>query len=183
MHDFILDDYYEELWVYDAHWRRKAHWRGFVFSAEELAGILPLWAKATHGVALHRVDRLRLALRAGGNVEITPDRITLDVAVPPPEAFRAAISHIATYWHSKAVIPLDHTTEHEFRLTARAYAEVYGIELRDRNDVQAGAACDDFHTLSPESALTRAELACLPALRQVIRQTHNDAPPSVKTDS
>lgn len=48
----------------------------------------------------------------------------------------------------------------------RAYAEVYGLVLEDANECFA------------HLALTRDDLAALPALRAEIRARHQDAPPA-----
>jgi hypothetical protein len=165
MYDFMFSDYRgDELWQHDAERRRQARARGLIFSADELAAILALWAGAGQGEPVHSIDRLRLPLTGGGHVEITPNRIQIEQDQASPEALRAAMKHIAGNWQGRAVLGLDEHMSREERLRMRAYAEVYGVELTDLND--------SFLPL----ALTVAELARLPELRQQIRDTHQDAP-------
>ena len=167
MYDFMFSDYRgEELYQFDAERQRKARARGLIYSAEELAAILALWAGAWKGEPIHMIDRLRLPLATGGHVEISPNRVRIEQEEASPEALRAAMLHIASHWQSKAVFCLDESMSHEERLKMRAYAEVYGIELYDAND--------SFLPL----ALTATELARLPELRRQIRATHRDAPPA-----
>jgi hypothetical protein len=166
MYDFMFTDYRgDELYQFDAERRRRARERGTIFDADELAAILALWAGAGQGEPVHSIDRLRLPLTGGGHVEITPNRIQIEQDEASPEALRAAMKHIAANWQGRAVITLDEHMSREERLRMRAYAEVYGVELHDVND--------SFLPL----ALTPAELARLPELRQKVRDTHQDAPP------
>jgi hypothetical protein len=167
MYDFMFSDYRgDELWQHDAERRRRARERGTIFDADELAAILALWAGVGQGEPVHSIDRLRLSLVGGGNVEITPNRIQIEQQEASPDALRAAMKHIAANWQGKAVIDLDEGMSREERLRMRAYAEVYGVELQDTND--------SFLPL----ALKPAELARLPELRRLIRAMHQDAPPA-----
>jgi hypothetical protein len=170
MFEFVKDPLFQALpLAEESERRRRARERGLIFSAAELAAILKIWGDLIDGTPEHRIDALRLPMRDGGAVEIAPNNITFETkndAPPSAEALHASMRHIAEHWQSKVVIPVDPTLSHESRLRARAYAEVYGIELDDSNEC--------FLPL----ALTRAELARLPALRAEIRATHSDAPPA-----
>lgn len=167
MYDFMFSDYRgDELWQHDAERQRQARARGLIYSPEELAAILALWAGAGQGEPVHSIDRLRLPLVGGGHVEITPNRIHIEQQEASPEALRATMLHIAAHWQGRAVLDPEEGMSRQERLRARAYAEVYGVEL------------DDVDNLFRPSAFTVRDLATLPALRKQIRETHADAPPA-----
>ena len=170
MFEFLSDPLFHALpYGSDAERRRRAKLRGLIFSPDELAELLNLWRDVLAGEPVHSFDRLTLPTHDGGTVEIAPHSIRInqpDSRPASPEALHAAMKHIAQHWNGEATIPLDDTMSHEDRLRARAYAEVYGINLTDTNE--------SFLALS----LTAAELARLPQLRAEIRATHADAPPA-----
>ena len=146
--------------------RRRARERGLIFSADELAAILAIWAGAGQGKPVHSIDRLRLPLAGGGHVEITPNRISIEQEEASPEALRATMLHIAAHWQGRAVFTPDDDMSRQERLRVRAYAEVYGVEV------------DDIDNLFRPTEFTAVDLATLPALRKQIRETHADAPPA-----
>jgi hypothetical protein len=102
------------------------------------------------------------ATRQGGHVEITPNRISIPHQDAPPEALRATMLHIAAHWQGRAAFTPDDAMSRQERLRVRAYAEVYGVEI------------DDIDNLFRPTAFTAADLATLPALRKQIRETHAD---------
>lgn len=164
MYEFMFNTFNgSNAWQYDAKAERKSRERGALFEPEQLQAILALWADAIKGQATHKVDRLTLPT-VQGPVHIEPNRIAF--ANPPSGAtMRASMAHIADQWGGRAVIPMSASTSREFRLQARAYAEVFGIQLDDANET--------FRAL----ALTKAELARLPELRRSIRAAYPEAPP------
>jgi len=92
------------LYQCDALRRRRARERGLIFSPEELAAILAIWAGAGQGEPVHTIDRLRLPLTTGGHVVITPNRVQIEYENPSPEAMRAVMEHIAAKWQGMAVM-------------------------------------------------------------------------------
>lgn len=165
MYEFIFSDYRGSgAWNYNAQKEAEARKRGTVFAADQLRAILAIWAAAAEGQARHSVDRLTIPSQPGAAI-IQPNRITFEKAEPNDAQMRASMAHMAEQWGGQGVIPMNPSTSREFRLRARAYAEVYGIRLDDANEA--------FRDL----ALTKAELARLPELRASIRRAHADAPP------
>ncbi len=167
MYNFGLSDFdTDEFWRRDGFPGRPTPARALVYTPDELAAILALWADAFKGEPIHTSDRLRLPLADGGHVDIAPTGIQIDQKEASPEALRAAMLHIAAHWQGRAVYDPEDGTSRQERLRVRAYAEVYGVEIDDVDD--------HFRP----SALTAADLATLPALRKQIRETHPDAPPA-----
>lgn len=161
---FMFNDYKgDDLWHYDEQRRRAARAGGFVFSAEEWAAILPLWAGVATAAPVCQLDRAIVPTQAG-RVVITPRAVILSDE-PSAAELRAGMAHAASQWGGRASIPYNPATGRTYRLQARAFAEVYGIELHDAND------------LSAAGRFTADELAGLPAMRRAIRAAFADAPP------
>ena len=163
-------DFTDEEWAEQR--KREARARGLLFEQAKLEEILKMWALALDTdparKPFHNAERLSLPVAGGGTVHITETRIVLEGgARENAEAYRATMLHIASEWGGKGFIhPMAANNERdeirniEFRLRSRAYAEVYGIELHDRNP-----------------PLTAQQLAKLPMYRAFVRDCHADAPP------
>ena len=82
---------------------------------------------------------------------------------PTANVMRAAMAKAADEWNGTIKVEAGPDTNRNQRLIARAYAQMFGITLTDDNDS------------IPGGALTRSELARLPALRDEIRALHPEA--------
>jgi hypothetical protein len=73
------------------------------------------------------------------------------------------VKFVKTKWGGGIVVKAGNgATSRRWRLIARAYAEVYGLNFTDEDEQKF------------EHSLTTAELSCLPELRRRIRAYHND---------
>ncbi len=142
--------------------RRQRERGSAAFAPADLAALAAIWEPARLVSQDHRAASFELASGAiirvaAGAIEAPP---TLD-----HEWERAAVRHVQSQWGGRAALPYGEQIDAEARLWARAYAEVYGVELYDPNE------------LGPQ-ALQADQLARLPAMRAEIRARHADAPPA-----
>jgi hypothetical protein len=137
--------------------------RAVAFTAESLAGLTAAWAPARY--AGQDFEAATFILPSGGSFRVLDDVITAPAALDH-DWLRAAMRHIESHWGGRCFLTLDLAGDPEPRLWARAYAEVYGVELDDPNDL-----------FLPYALLAR-QLARVTAMPEEIRALHADTPPA-----
>lgn len=138
-----------------------------VYSRDEIRTLSDIWQPAAYveQTMMGAIFELPSGLRF---------RVTRDFLSEPGEVdhdwLRAFMRHIERQWNGSGRIPAQFQRpghiDPEKRLWERAYAEVFGVELRDTGQMDLGPR------------LSEDTLKTLPDRRKQVRELHPDAPPA-----
>ena len=97
--------------------------------------IIKTWKPAAISTPFKVSSKYKFPTASGHYIDVTPENVSIQLDDLTPDALAALMNHIKTEWNGAAIIQILGAENHDARSLARGYAEAFGVDLYDTQDV------------------------------------------------
>ena len=97
--------------------------------------IIKTWKPAAISSPFRESSKYKFPTASGHFIDVTPENVSIQLDDLTPDALTALMNHIKTEWDGAAIIQILGAENRDARELARGYAEAFGVNLFDTEDV------------------------------------------------